>query len=77
MFSNRQHKSPENNGRTNVHMMVLHLTVADLIVSFVVIPLEIGWRLSVQVNIHSNKTGALTNPMAEFLYKFMGPEIGL
>ena len=28
--------------------MVLHLTIADLIVSYVVIPLEIGWRLSVQ-----------------------------
>ena len=38
----------ENNGRTNVHVMVLHLTIADLIVSYVVIPLEIGWRLSVQ-----------------------------
>jgi len=27
----RQHKSPENHGRTNVHMMVLHLTIADLV----------------------------------------------
>ena len=46
--AHRQHSSPENNGRTNVHMMVLHLTISDLIVSYVVIPLEIGWRLSVQ-----------------------------
>ena len=37
-------------GRTNVHKMVLSLTVADLIVSYIVIPLEIGWRISVQVN---------------------------
>lgn len=28
--------------------MVVHLTIADLIVSFVVMPLEIGWRISVQ-----------------------------
>ncbi len=48
MAAHRQHSSPENNGRTNVHVMVLHLTIADLIVSYVVIPLEIGWRLSVQ-----------------------------
>ena len=46
--AHRQHKSIENNGRTNVHMMVLHLTISDLIVSYVVIPLEIGWRISVQ-----------------------------
>ena len=36
-------------GRTNVHKMVLSLTVADLIISYIVIPLEIGWRISVQV----------------------------
>ena len=36
-------------GRTNVHKMVLSLTVADLIVCYIVIPLEIGWKLSVQV----------------------------
>ena len=45
----KQNVRPENKGRTNVHKMVLHLTLADLIVSYVVIPLEIGWRLSVQV----------------------------
>jgi len=28
--------------------MVVHLTLADLTVSTVVVPLEIGWRLSVQ-----------------------------
>ena len=44
----KQHVSIENHGRNNVHIMVVHLTIADLIVSFVVIPLEIGWRLSVQ-----------------------------
>ena len=48
-LSHRQNISPENKGRTNVHKMVLHLTLADLIVSYIVIPLEIGWRLSVQV----------------------------
>ena len=50
-LSYRQNVSPENKGRTNVHKMVLHLTLADLIVSYIVIPLEIGWRLSVQVCI--------------------------
>ncbi|CAB4058140.1 GNRHR [Lepeophtheirus salmonis] len=34
--------------RTNVHSMVLHLTVADLIVTIIVIPVEIFWRISVQ-----------------------------
>ncbi len=34
--------------RNNVHIMVVHLTIADLMVSFVVMPLEIGWRISVQ-----------------------------
>ena len=53
-LSYRQNVSPENKGRTNVHKMVLHLTVADLIVSYVVIPLEIGWRLSVQVQSSKN-----------------------
>ena len=48
IMSYRQTIRPENKGRTNVHKMVLHLTLADLIVSYVVIPLEIGWRLSVQ-----------------------------
>ena len=48
-LSHRQNISPENKGRTNVHKMVLHLTLADLIVSYIVMPLEIGWRLSVQV----------------------------
>ena len=46
----RQHNSAENQHgrRSNVHIMVVHLTIADLIVSFVVMPLEIGWRISVQ-----------------------------
>ena len=35
--------------------MVLSLTVADLIVSYIVIPLEIGWRISVQVRFLDNK----------------------
>ena len=50
-MSYKQNVRPENRGRTNVHKMVLHLTVADLIVSYIVIPLEIGWRLSVQVSV--------------------------
>ena len=53
-LSYRQNVRPENRGRTNVHKMVLHLTLADLIVSYVVIPLEIGWRLSVQVHTKGN-----------------------
>ena len=51
-LSHRQNISPENKGRTNVHMMVLHQTFADLIVSYMVIPFEIGWRLSVQVDFN-------------------------
>ena len=34
--------------RTNVHTLVFHLTVADCIVSFVTMPLEAGWRYSMQ-----------------------------
>ena len=56
ILSYKQNVSPENKGRTNVHMMVLHLTLADLIVSFIVIPLEIGWRLSVQVLIQFSES---------------------
>ena len=45
-----QHVSPENQHgrRNNVHIMVVHLTIADLFVSFVVMPLEIAWRISQQ-----------------------------
>ena len=34
--------------RTNVHTLVFHLTIADSIVSFVTMPLEAGWRYSMQ-----------------------------
>ena len=34
--------------RTNVHTLVFHLTVADSIVSFVTMPLEAGWRYTMQ-----------------------------
>jgi gonadotropin-releasing hormone receptor len=61
-LSHRQNDSPENKGRTNVHMMVLHLTLSDLIVSYIVIPLEIGWRLSVQVCC------GISGPCAKYLF---------
>uniref|UniRef100_T1J812 G-protein coupled receptors family 1 profile domain-containing protein n=1 Tax=Strigamia maritima TaxID=126957 RepID=T1J812_STRMM len=34
--------------RSRINMMILHLAVADLIVTFIMIPLEMGWRLTVQ-----------------------------
>ena len=34
--------------RTNVHYLVLHLTIADSIVCFIVLPLEAAWRFTIQ-----------------------------
>ena len=34
--------------RTNVHILVFHLTIADSLVSFVTMPLEAGWRWTMQ-----------------------------
>ena len=34
--------------RTNVHLLVFHLTIADSIVSFITMPLEAGWRFTMQ-----------------------------
>ena len=33
---------------TNVHFLVFHLTIADSIVCFITLPLEAGWRYTVQ-----------------------------
>ncbi|XP_013787091.1 gonadotropin-releasing hormone receptor-like [Limulus polyphemus] len=41
LLRNRQRKSP-------VKLMMLNLAVADLIVTFVMIPLEISWRVTVE-----------------------------
>ncbi|XP_013792760.1 gonadotropin-releasing hormone II receptor-like, partial [Limulus polyphemus] len=41
LLRNRQRKSP-------VKLMMLNLAVADLIVTFVMIPLEISWRITVE-----------------------------
>ena len=37
--------------RTNVHYLVVHLTLADLLVSLVVMPMEAGWKVTSQVEI--------------------------
>ncbi|GIX66977.1 gonadotropin-releasing hormone II receptor [Caerostris extrusa] len=34
--------------KSRVNMMIMHLAIADMIVTFVMIPLEIAWRISVQ-----------------------------
>ncbi|XP_040063005.2 gonadotropin-releasing hormone II receptor-like [Ixodes scapularis] len=34
--------------KSRITLMILNLAVADLIVTFVMIPLEVGWRLTVQ-----------------------------
>ena len=34
--------------RTNVHMLVFHLSLADSLVSFVTMPLEAAWRFTME-----------------------------
>lgn len=34
--------------KSRIKLMIMHLAIADLIVTFVMIPLEIAWRLTVQ-----------------------------
>ncbi|GAB6026574.1 hypothetical protein CHUAL_012989 [Chamberlinius hualienensis] len=41
LFRNRHRKS-------RINLMIMHLAIADLIVTFVIIPLEIGWRITIQ-----------------------------
>ena len=35
--------------RTNVHFLVFHLTIADTIISFITMPMEIIWRIIIEV----------------------------
>ena len=35
--------------RTNVHYLVFHLTIADTLVSVIIMPLEAAWRFTLQV----------------------------
>ena len=35
--------------RTNVHYLVFHLTTADTIISFITMPMEITWRMFIEV----------------------------
>lgn len=44
----RRQENRSNSGRNNVHFMIFHLAIADLVVCLVVMPLEITWRLCVQ-----------------------------
>ena len=39
---------PQAGGRTNVHYLVFHLTLADSIICYVVLPLETLWRLTIE-----------------------------
>ena len=41
LFRNRHRKS-------RVNLMIMHLAAADLIVTFIMIPMEVGWRLTTQ-----------------------------
>ena len=36
--------------RTNVHFLVFHLTLADVVICFITMPLETVWRVVVQVS---------------------------
>ncbi|XP_065095103.1 adipokinetic hormone/corazonin-related peptide receptor variant I-like [Ochlerotatus camptorhynchus] len=42
LFRSRRHR------RSRVSLMICHLAVADLMVAFIMIPLEVGWRITVQ-----------------------------
>ena len=39
---------PQGRSKTNLHYLVFHLTLADSIVSYVVLPLETLWRLTIE-----------------------------
>ena len=39
LFRNRENK-------TRVHVFIMHLSIADLIVTFIMMPLEIGWNVT-------------------------------
>ena len=39
---------PQTSGRTNVHYLVFHLTLADSIICYVVLPMETLWRLTIE-----------------------------
>ena len=39
----------ESRSRTNVHYLVFHLTLADTITSYITLPMETLWRLTIQV----------------------------
>ena len=39
---------PRGRGRTNVHYLVFHLTLADSIICYVVLPMETLWRLTIE-----------------------------
>ena len=39
----------EMRSRTNVHYLVFHLTLADTITSYITLPMETLWRLTIQV----------------------------
>ena len=39
---------PQARSKTNLHYLVFHLTLADSIVSYVVLPLETLWRLTIE-----------------------------
>ena len=42
--------------RTNVHLLVFHLTLADCIISFITMPMETVWRLVTEVQLNLKLT---------------------
>ena len=49
VIASKQSTRPEVRSRTNVHYLVFHLTIADTITSFITMPMETLWRLTIQV----------------------------
>ena len=37
--------------RTNVHFLVFHLTLADVVTCFITLPMETAWRITVGVSV--------------------------
>ena len=55
VIASKQSTRPEVRSRTNVHYLVFHLTIADTITSFITMPMETLWRLTIQVTLTKNR----------------------
>jgi hypothetical protein len=61
--------------RTNIHLLVFHLTVADSIVSFLIMPMEAIWRYTMQVTISITLIHDLSLILEQSLGRIYGLEI--